>query len=80
MTELIATDNAGRALTLLMKLPNVEGYRTGYHDNYYGSGSSITITLKGGFTHHFSGYGDGVKFVSQAGEFAYMKWVKNYCN
>ena len=77
MSELVSTDNVGRALTLLMKLPNVEGYSTGPHDEYYGSGSRITITLNGGFTYSFSGYGNGVKFVNQAGEFAYIEWLKN---
>jgi hypothetical protein len=78
MSELILTNNIGRGLTLLMKLPNVEGYSTGVHDEYYGSGSRITITLKGGFTHSFSGYGNGVKFINQAGEFAYLKWITKF--
>jgi hypothetical protein len=76
---ILLTKNGGRVKTLLLKMPNVTGYSLGYHDNYYGSGNKVTITLEGGFTHSFSGYGDGVKFINQAGEFAYMKWVKNYC-
>ena len=78
MSEGSRTDNAGRALTLLNKMPNIKDWWTGYADDYYGSGCRITIKLTGGFTYMFYGYeGNGVVYVNEAIRFAYLNYLRS---
>jgi len=73
--ELCGTKNTGRAKVLLLKLPNLTGYKIGPYDSYYGSGASITITLKGGYDYYFGGYERIIFYIKEAGLHAYMKWI-----
>jgi hypothetical protein len=75
--EILSCQNNGRALTLMKQLPNIKDWSYGPHDEYYGSGHRITIFLAGGFSYHFSGYGNPIKFIRKASQFAYLEWVKS---
>ena len=61
-------------------MPNVNNYRLGVYDQYYGSGRSVLITTKGGYEYYFAGYGYMIEYIKEAGLRAYTEWVENYYN
>jgi hypothetical protein len=76
--EINSTNNNGRAMTLLRSYPNLEWYKIGYYNEYYGSGSSITIYTEGGFSYYFGCYGDYKEIIIEASNKLYELYlIKN---
>jgi len=74
MSELVNCNNLGRSKYLLLKMPNVLAYKTGYTTSYQVT-KFTTISIKGGFQYSFTGQGDIILGIKAAGKFAYGKWL-----